>query len=223
MNANENRRAGAAAGPRDADPHPATAGSAGASRGPVTRCFAAIALPADVRNAIAPLLAPEGRSLGVSWVPAENLHITMRFFGDLYDLQIAAVRTALRDASAAVRAFELQLGAAGRFPPGSPRPRVYWLGVIDPAGGCASWQARAAPALDALGFPPERDKFTPHITLARSRDRAGGDALRARLESGQTPPPIRWRVDEITLFASRQTPAGVRYERIDAFPLQPAA
>lgn len=125
------------------------------------RLFTAIELPEDVQNLLADLEQPLP---GAKWVETDDLHLTLRFFGDVHggiarDL-MAELETVDTDA------FEIHLTGLGVF--GGDDPKVLWAGISP------------CPALDALaraheraarnaGLPPEKRPFKPHVTLARLR------------------------------------------------------
>ncbi len=157
------------------------------------RLFAALALP----DAIAELLLALQKGVpGASWRPRENLHLTLRFFGELtepaaddLDAELGAI---------GVSPFDLQLKGAGWF--GGSDPHALWIG----ARGCEGLKKLAAAcerAARRAGLKPEPRKFTPHVTLATLGGAALGSvqAFEARLGLFEAPP---FRVERFGLYSS---------------------
>jgi len=166
---------------------------------PGARVFVALGLPGVARSALAEqlarwaLLAPAFR-----WVPAENLHLTLRFVGRVESAELDLLRDRLRR----VRhpRFELALGRLGTF--GGRTPRVVWLGLERGGPEAASLSRAVEAACGAAGLAPEARRFQPHVTLARSRERTG-----ARLTELTEPPALAaWTAGEFLLYESRPRP-----------------
>jgi len=175
------------------------------------RCFVAVELADNLRQPLVRLLREElPPARDVRWCTEQQLHVTLKFLGDVRDEQVPAVCDAIQAAAEFVEPFDLRLGGVGCFP--TPRnPRVLWAGVEDPTGGCTRWLELADPLFEELGFPRETRAFHPHITLGRGRDRGGSDVLRSVLAEVAAPPPQDMTVEKIVLFESRLGPRGARY------------
>lgn len=138
------------------------------------RLFVALTLPADIRERLGGLM---GGVPGARWVPAENLHLTLRFIGDVDEGAAADLDAAL--AQAPFAPFMLTLQGVGVFG-ASRRPRALWVGV-SPSDELNILQGRVEAAAQRAGQPAETRKFTPHVTLARLD--GGGDRLGRFLEN----------------------------------------
>ncbi len=126
----------------------------------MVRLFVAIDLPAAVKHRLGGLCAGLP---GARWVAPEQLHLTLRFIGEVDNEVFADVAEVL--ATANVAPFPLRLSGVGHFPPRGA-PKVLWAGVED--GDSAARLNRTIEArLRGLGLPPDRRKFSPHVTLAR--------------------------------------------------------
>jgi len=159
---------------------------------------------------------PPGRD--VRWCTEDQLHVTLKFLGDVADAQLPDVIAAIQQAAAQVAPFTIRLSGFGGFP--TPRsPRVLWCGIEDEARGCARWVEVADPALADLGFAPEERAYTPHITLGRSKGPGGAGVMRGALEQLRLPESGEMLVDEIVLFESRLSPRGAQYLRAAVVPL----
>jgi 2'-5' RNA ligase len=183
------------------------------------RAFLAIDLPASLR-AVVTRAQEELKKSGaeVKWVPPGNVHLTLKFFGNLTEEQVEAVAQAASRVAGAQAPFSLTLTQAGAFP--SPKnPRVVWLGVGGELEAVMAFQRRLEAAFAALGFPPEDRPFSPHLTLGRVKSPVGRLELSRRLAAlapAEAPP---FRVSEIILFRSNLTPKGATYVPLKIIPL----
>lgn len=189
------------------------------------RLFFAIALSDDVRAAVARVedglqqrLAGSGSNRAVKWVERENLHITLRFLGEVDEARARALLDALA-APLAGKPFSLVAGGAGAFPPAGA-PRVVWVGVRDGADAARHVFDALEQRLAPLAFESDGRAYTPHLTLGRVRDidpRRGRD-LRGWLND--VPEAIGTEtVAAVTLYQSRLSPKGPRYEVVKEIPL----
>lgn len=175
------------------------------------RLFVAIDLPDDIRQSAADICRGVH---GVRWLPPEQLHLTLRFIGEVDDAVNAAIRRGL--AAIALPPFPVSLQGVGCFP--SPRrPRVLWVGL---SGGTPLMQLQhdVETAVVAAGLPPEERPFSPHITLARLKDHREGDAApfltrNASFHSGP------FTVDTFHLYSSILTAKGAIHRREASYPL----
>jgi len=182
------------------------------------RAFVAIELPEDLKEHI----YSRTRSLrevarSVKWVPAENLHITLKFLGSTEAKLLPAIEEALRTAAAGHGAFEMAFAGAGAFP-GVQRPRVVWAGVEVPEG-LAGLQRDVESALVPLGFEPEDRPFSPHLTLGRVKQPLRGGVLGREIGALEGESFGSFRVEGVSLMKSTLSPAGARYERLFSVPL----
>ena len=124
------------------------------------RLFVAIDLPAGIRDRLS--LMSCGLP-GARWVRTEQLHLTLRFIGEVDGAMFQAIREAL--AGVRGRSFAMQLAGVGYFPP-RKRPRVVWVGIRENED-LVRLRNRIESSLVRAGLAPEQRKFSPHITLAR--------------------------------------------------------
>jgi 2'-5' RNA ligase len=181
------------------------------------RLFAAIPVVGEGRVQLEGVLARLSE-LGwpVRWVRPEQLHLTVKFLGEVEAARVAEVSEALAGASAGVRALAFGLRELGTFP-GIPRARVVWAGLeAEPA--LELMVDRIERACHALGFPIEGRPFRPHVTLGRVLEsgrlpREAGERLAAAAPTGN------FVADRLVLYHSRLGPGGPRYESLENFPL----
>ena len=129
----------------------------------MVRLFVAIDLPDDVRSRLAGLCAGVP---GAKWVAPENMHLTLRFIGEVDDARAADIDAALGRIRAP--SFDMALAEIGHF--GSRgRTRALWAG-IEKCEALERLQAKVESALVRAGLEPEGRKFAPHVTLARLKE-----------------------------------------------------
>ena len=144
----------------------------------------------------------------VTWTPADRLHLTVRFIGEVDDVRGAAIREAL-DVPLGIAPFSLTLARAGAFPAGGA-PRVLWAGVATGRDELLLAEREITLRLASIGVPADQRAYSPHLTLARVRVPAG---LRSpRLLDGLADTTLGTvRIDAITLFHSKLSPRGPTY------------
>ena len=160
--------------------------------------------------------AAAARRAKVTWIPADRMHLTIRFIGEVDDERAAMVRQALEE-PLAVAPFRLTLCGAGTFPK-SGTPRVVWLGVTEGREPLLRVEREITARLTPLGIPEENRAYSPHLTLARVRDPAGLKS--APLLDGLTDHRVgTTHIDAITLFQSKLSPKGPTYTALLHTPL----
>jgi RNA 2',3'-cyclic 3'-phosphodiesterase len=175
--------------------------------GPTERLFVALDLPAQARAALAAFRDAADPRV---WRPVhdEALHVTLVFLGHLPEGTSGRVAETVR--ACAGPAADLALGPGLLLPP--RRARVLTVEVEDRAGALAALQGRLAEALAAAGvYEPERRSFRPHATVARLR--SGERAPRSL--SIDDPQPVEFDGEAVTLYRSRLSRAGARYEPLE--------
>jgi 2'-5' RNA ligase len=178
------------------------------------RLFVALEIPAALRERLVLL---QGGVPGARWQTFDQLHLTLRFIGDVPESTARDVD----DALSTVRApgFTLELAGAGEF--GSKLPRALWTGVR-PNDELMHLQRKIETALQRLGLPAEERKFTPHVTLARLKNAPRPKVMefvthQALFASGP------FEVDHFALFSSLLGGAGAVYRVEREYPLSQAA
>jgi 2'-5' RNA ligase len=184
------------------------------------RTFVAVEISEAVRGAAAKVIRRFGKCDGdLKWVEPEQMHLTLKFLGDVEEALLPGLVTALEAAAAEVPPFMFDTTSMGAFP--SPaRPRVVWLGV-ESTPGLYDLQEAVERELTPLGFPREKRRFHPHITLGRIRD-AGAVPHDARLPALIAKLPVprgRTAADELVLIESTLSPRGARHETLEIIRL----
>ncbi len=182
------------------------------------RLFHAVDPDASARVALADLFQSTQRLLGpassaLRWVAADAAHLTLHFLGEVEPARVRALAGAV-DAPCFLRPFEVSLDRFGVFPPAGP-PRTLWLGVGQGANETRMLHAELGRRLTALGFPLERRPFSPHLSVARSRDQQGSRTRHLREQlAGIATTPIAWPVTRAVLYESDLSGPHPRYTSI---------
>lgn len=184
----------------------------------VLRAFIAIDLSDEVVAQLAALLQRLQAQLGdgfVRWQPPHNMHLTLKFLGDVSTNQIDLLANALRTETAQCPPFDVSVGQLGCFPKPA-QPRVLWVGVQAP-DALFTLQHGIENQLTRLGYPPEDRPFSPHLTLGRVARQATPAEIRqiANLLA-QTRVGFlgAFRVGQVHLFRSDLRPSGAVYTRL---------
>ena len=172
------------------------------------RTFIAVALTGEVRPWIAPRMEDlRPRAQGIRWASPENLHLTLRFLGDVEEGQMPEVHQAVRSAAEGVSPFAIRPGAFGAFP-NAQRPRVLYVSLEGDVERLGGLQRRIENELVGRGFPKEDRPFSPHLTIGRAmRDRRGPIDL-PPTSAGTAPEMV---VREVLVMKSDLRPEGPIY------------
>ena len=149
----------------------------------------------------------------IRWVVAENIHLTLKFLGDVDVEKIPALERALRDACAGIAPFDLKFGGVGAFP-NANRANVIWVGVQGDIEIARQLAQRIDDVCAELGFPREVRAFSPHLTLGRVKLEAGTRerAEIARMIASAPPREVgSYRVERVSIMKSELRPGGSVY------------
>ncbi|PYT67218.1 MAG: RNA 2',3'-cyclic phosphodiesterase [Acidobacteria bacterium] len=183
------------------------------------RLFVALEIPSGVRENLATLLASlRAITKEPRWVRAENLHITLKFLGEVDEDKLDAVRSALGKIRSE-QPVTLEFRGLGFFP-NEKHPRVFWAG-IEASANLKTLAADIESALEKLR-PRENREFSPHLTLARfERPKLPGALRKAIAENGQREFGSL-RTSEFHLIQSKLKPSGAEYTALTSFPFAPS-
>ena len=187
-----------------------------------TRTFLALPIPpdrADKLQRLQGLVAPAFP--GARWVEPSKFHVTLAFLGDVPDEDLAPLCRAVSSAVEGFAPMTLAIEGLGVFPDPT-RPRVVWAGLKSKdLGALAEIQEAAVRAAGEVGYPPEDDRFSPHVTLGRLKPGRG--------PSGDCTPILRhherWKggafaVTEVVTYASQFLADGPAYVALGRAPLR---
>jgi 2'-5' RNA ligase len=174
------------------------------------RLFIAIELSDAVRRALAATqesLRP--RCPDVRWIAPEQLHLTVKFLGDVADNDVTAVSEAMASAAATSKPFAMRIGEYGCFPERGA-VRIVWTSAVEENGLLGGCVAAVEAQIEPLGFPREHRPFAAHITIGRVREDRSQGKLRTLVQAyrGQV---IEQEVLSLTLMSSALSPKGSTY------------
>jgi len=188
------------------------------------RAFIAIDLPLQIQESIEKQTARLYQSLGddlVRWVPTKNIHLTLKFLGDVAASHVEFIKQNLAQIADSQAPFDLQIGGIGSFPT-SKRPRVLWIGIHAPAA-LASLQRNIEAGATRLGYEKEERPFSPHLTLGRVRQAVDSKSLQkisetvAQTQLGNIGTA---RVDSVHLYKSDLNSNGSVYTKLFSAPFK---
>ena len=184
----------------------------------VLRAFVAIELPLVTQDAIQKQTARLQQPLGdkyIRWVAPANLHVTLKFLGDVTATHMDFIKQALTRLTATHPEFDLQIGGLGSFP-NSKQPRVLWVGLHAPAA-LAALQSDVEASMVKLGYEKEERAFSAHLTIGRVKQNPSSAELqqiRTTLETTQLGNIHPTRVDSIHLYQSELKSTGSIYTKL---------
>lgn len=188
------------------------------------RLFVALEIPAAMRENLAAQIS-ELRDLSLKladkrprWVRRENLHVTLKFIGEVADVKIAAIRSRLSKIRSDAP-VDLHFRGLGFFP-NEKYPRVLWAGVKASANLTVLAEAiDRSPETQAVA--PERRAFTPHLTLARFEPPGLHEKLLAAIRKVGEREFGSFQAREFQLIESKLKPSGAEYTTLASFPFTP--
>lgn len=181
------------------------------------RLFTGLDLAPEVAANLERLLAQLRPTARIQWSPPANLHITTKFIGEWPDQRLAELKTALA-AVPAREAIPVRIHHVGFFP--NPHaPRVFWCGIEAP--GLAELAAATDRATAALGVVPETRAFSPHLTLARIKERLNLQPLREAIAALSELEFGNFVAEGFYLYHSQLRSGGSVYTKLAEFPFQP--
>ncbi len=191
------------------------------------RAFVAIELPETLRQKLDAVeqqiqaQAGGSRHRAVRWVPASNMHLTLKFLGEVSTANMQSLARMLQREAARHAPFTIQVGGLGAFP-NPRRPRVIWVGTQAPPD-LESLQKAIEAETQQLGYPAEERPFSPHLTLGRISQNARPEEVSQvakALSEVEVGVLGEVRVEQVHLFRSDLHPSGAVYTALYHFPLK---
>jgi len=188
------------------------------------RSFIAIELPQELKLALSRLQGElkSASSVPVRWVDPGNIHLTLKFLGDIDPAVTGQITATLENAAQGTHPFDIEASGLGVFP-NMERIQIMWVGLAGELEKLGQLQKRIDTCLTPLGFPPETKAFTPHLTLARVRDYARRDerkSLGEIINGTSFEQKYKIKVNAILLIKSQLTQEGPIYSRISTTALR---
>lgn len=183
------------------------------------RLFVALEIPSAVRQNLATLLSSfRAITKEPRWVRAENLHVTLKFLGEIAEGNVDAVRGALTEIRSD-KLVALEFRGLGFFP-NEKHPRIFWAGM-EASPNLKTLAGNVEEAVEKFGIPREKREFSPHLTLARFERPRLPEALRKLIADNQQCEFGSLRTNEFHLIHSRLKPTGAQYTTLATFQFAP--
>ncbi len=179
------------------------------------RLFTALALPPEVTGNLEDLLRRLRTTARISWSPPANLHITTKFIGEWPEARLGELRQALGEMPAGVP-IDVRIRGLGFFP-NARAPHNFWCGIEAP--GLERLAAATDGATAALGIARETRAFSPHLTLARIKDRPDLRELQRAISALASTEFGAFEARGFRLYSSQLKPTGSVYTKLAEFPL----
>ncbi len=174
------------------------------------RLFVAIELSDRVRSGLGKVQAHLAQECDkVRWIPPHQVHMTVKFLGEVPDPDVDRVARALQRAAGTARPCAMDIGGCGCFP-ARGLVRIVWAGASEETGALLKCVGAVEAELAELGFPKERKSFTPHITIGRVRQDRSGGRIRSAVEAYEFP-LMDQEISSLTLMSSVLSPKGPTY------------
>ncbi|TES90239.1 MAG: RNA 2',3'-cyclic phosphodiesterase [Anaerolineales bacterium] len=189
----------------------------------VVRSFIAIDLPDSLfgqLERVSDNLQELLEGMPIRWIAVPNIHLTLKFLGDVSEKNIPMIKEILKTEAASHKHFEISVGGFGVFP-NFTRPRVIWVGVEAP-DELENLQRRIDLETARLGYVPDRRKYNPHLTLGRVSRNANPKEVRsisAVLRKQRVGFLGAVRISEVNLFRSDLGPRGAVYTKMFTAPI----
>ena len=187
------------------------------------RTFIALEIPRELQQIIHKETAHLRNTIGalVRWVPPGNMHLTLKFLGNISPANLDILTQMLRAEAESCQSFVMQVNRLASFP-GPKRPRVIYIGLQAPAE-LEALQHGIESATRRLGYESEERGFSPHLTVGRVRQNISASdqqKIRRALEETRIDSLGTARVDSVHLYNSDLKPTGSVYTRLFSAPLK---
>jgi 2'-5' RNA ligase len=187
------------------------------------RAFIAIEIPTGTKKELEEIESTlkSRNSTPAKWVNPESIHLTLKFLGDVSTEKVSVILDNIGKGVVGIRPFRLQLSGLGVFP-NATRTQVVWAGITGDMDRLAQLQSNIEAEMEKQGFPREKRKFSPHLTLARVRNHATQDEKKSlgTLVTGTSFTGSFIEVGSVNLMKSHLTRQGALYTRLGSFRLE---
>jgi len=181
------------------------------------RTFICIELSDSVKDELALVINEIKHIRTVKWVKPQNIHLTLKFLGDVDTELISTIKDAVDKAAQHFDKFDINLAQFGAFPH-FKRPRVYWVGLKDSSKKLGQLHAAIEKEMEQIGFSREQRRFSPHLTLGRVKSDQHSRELGAFFQQQQSL-STTLTVNEVVVMKSELTPAGSIYTPMNKIKL----
>ena len=186
---------------------------------PTIRTFIAFKLPKHMISLLGSIQQKlMGYNFKIRWVNPENIHLTIKFLGNMKESDLSNISNALSESARNYGPFSFSAKGLGIFP-GLYRPRVLWVGLSGEIEQIARFQQDLDHTLSAFGFPKENRPFQGHLTLGRFKGNTHSGKLAEALNTQSDFESEPVTIDRVILYKSDLTPSGAVYSELVAAPL----
>ena len=185
------------------------------------RMFCAFELPESLRaqiNQHSQRVRDAVPEAAASWSRAENIHLTVKFFGNVDQQRVAVISAAAASVAKEFSPIQIEVGKTGVFPRPS-RPQVLWIGIDDPSHALANLHRQLENQFARERFPKEDRAFRPHLTIARIRKPHDAAQL-AHIHLEAKFETVEITLSELVLFRSELSSKGSKYTAISRHRLE---
>ncbi len=187
------------------------------------RCFIAIDIDENNRAALGDLQQQmksevDIKKSDVKWVKPENIHLTLKFLGEIRDEQVVDVCNIVKDVAGRHDSFELDIESVGHF--GGRSARILWVGSGKGRENLLQLQEDLEQQLASAGWPPEKRAFSGHLTLCRIRNPKAGIKLAQIAEQYRDFKVGVMPADSVSVYQSELTPAGPIYTVLGEYKMR---
>ena len=183
------------------------------------RTFVCIEIDGELRRKMSQVSAKlSSAGADVKWVAEDNMHLTLKFLGNVDEVEIPKVAGEAKRIAGQFQPFDFSIAGLGAFPE-QGAPRVIWIGLEEPTGRLEKMYYALNDALAPYAEKEERRTFSPHITLGRVNSSRRREELRQLIESNLDVQIGMQSVEEITVMMSELTRGGPLYTPLSKSPL----
>lgn len=187
------------------------------------RVFIAIDIDEQIRKALGRLQdelrgKADIKKSDAKWVNPQNIHLTLKFLGEIKDEQVAEVCNITRDVAGRHESFDLDVESVGHF--GGKSAKVLWVGMGQNCDKLLQLQQDLEQQLDSAGWPMENRKFSGHLTLCRIRSARAGDNLAQLARQYKDFKLGTMPADSVTVYQSQLKPQGPIYTVLGRYELE---
>lgn len=184
------------------------------------RAFFCLEIPKRIQNEMAKLSEEISQPAYVKWVNSENLHITLKFLGEIESGQLPKIKETAHEVTTQLSGFDMNIDKLGSFPSQS-YPKVVWLGSSSEPKKIHRLHDRLETDLENMGFSREDRDYVPHVTLGRTKEKNDRKIKDFGKKIGSFSMDKCWnvKVDELTLMKSDLRRSGPVYTPVVKLPL----
>jgi len=178
------------------------------------RAFIAVRIPENILSSIRNVQEDLKKCrFPARWVRPENIHLTLKFFGNIDETDMESVVAAMKEYAGGALPMKLSAKGIGVFPSIS-RPRVIWVGLSGQASALLSFQAGLEKTLEKSGFKKEERSFKGHLTIGRFKDKVSGEKLIEAIGKHKDFIAGDFEAGEMILYKSDLLPGGPVYTEL---------